>query len=122
MKLTLLLLFAFIAIGSAQQLRNSQVFLQNAEAESVSIGLSCNDRQTWKGITLDGHETQRFECDSRTAKVWAHINTDLEGESHKETEVELKNGSRYEAYFDQGSRKWDLRAIGTGAQRSLHEP
>jgi hypothetical protein len=113
-KSTLLTLLGFIAIVTAQQLPYSQVFLQNAEAEAVSLGLSCDGRQTWKTVILDGHETQSLKCDSRTAKMWAHIDTDLEGESHKEAELELRESSRYDVYFDQASRKWNLRVVSSG--------
>src|ERR1700687_517352 len=112
MKAALLLLVGVIAVAKTQQLPQSQVFLQNVETDAVSFGLSCDDRQNWKPVTLKGHEGQRFECDSRTAKMWGHVNSDLGGESHQEAELQLQNGNRYEVYFDHGTRKWTLRLMG----------
>jgi uncharacterized protein (TIGR02246 family) len=113
-----LLFVGVIAVSQAQQLPHSQVFFQNAEGESSSFGLSCDDRQNWKAVTLKGHEGQRFECDSSTAKMWGHVNTDLAGESHQEVELSIQNGKRYEVYFDQSIRKWNLRLMGDSGTTS----
>jgi len=94
----------------AQQLPSSQVFLRNAGTNIVSFAVSCDDRRSWQPIALKGQERQRFECDSTTAKMWGHINTDLPGESHQEVEIPLHSGSRYEVYFDQETRKWNFRS------------
>jgi hypothetical protein len=114
MRAVVLLFVGIIAVAQAQQLPTSQVFLQNAETEGTSFGLSCDDRQSWKAITLKGHEGQRFECDSSEAKMWGHVNTDLAGEPHQEAELPLQNGKRYEVYFDQAMRKWNFRLMGGG--------
>src|SRR5271157_5553131 len=95
MKAAVLFLIAVILVASAikaQQLPKSQVFLENVETELVALGLSCDDRTSWKPVTLTGHQGQRFECDSSAAKMWGHVNTDLAGEAHREAELQLENG------------------------------
>jgi len=107
----LVLLVGIIAVAKPQQLPSSQVFLQNVETNGVSFALSCDDRQNWKPVTLKGQEGRRFECDSSKAKMWGHINTDLAGESHKEAELQLQDGKRYQVYFDPAARKWMFRLM-----------
>lgn len=119
MRWAVLFCMCVMVVARAQQLPKSQVFLQNAETDAVSFGLSCDDRQSWKPVTLKGHEGQRFECDLAAAKMWAHINTDLPGEAHQEAELPLQNGSRYELYFDQSQRKWSLRLMNPAAGAGL---
>src|SRR4051794_35555862 len=120
MKTFLFFLATVVITGArAQQLPKSQVFLQNAEAGTVSFGLSCDDRQSWKSVTLKGHDGRRFECDSSSAKMWGHINTDLTGESHQEAELPLQNGNRYEVFFDQAGRRWNLRLMGAAGIKGV---
>jgi uncharacterized protein (TIGR02246 family) len=106
------LFMAFTPMLYQQQLPKSQVFFQNTETDTASFGISCDNRQSWKPVTLKGHEGQRFECDSPTAKMWGHINTDIAGMPHQEAEVSFQNGSRYEVFFDQAAHKWNLRVMG----------
>jgi uncharacterized protein (TIGR02246 family) len=110
--LVILILIGVPTYGQPQQLPGSQVFIQNVEPDSVSLGLSCDGRQSWKPVTLKGHERQRYECESKTATIWAHASTDLPGELHQESELQLLSGSRYEVFFDQSARKWSLRLLG----------
>ena len=80
-----LIFFVFVSVflvARQPQLPPSQISLQNVETRSVSFGLSCDNRQSWKPLTFKGHHGQRFECESRSAKMWAHVNTDLPGKSH----------------------------------------
>jgi ketosteroid isomerase-like protein len=118
MRTAVLIIVTAATIACAQQLPPSQVFLQNVETQNVSLGLSCDDRATWKPVSVGGHEGQRFACDSPTAKMWAHVNTDLPGESHQEGELQLEKGKRYEVYFDAGARRWNLRLLGAAGPGS----
>jgi uncharacterized protein (TIGR02246 family) len=114
---TLAMFLVLITAARLQQLPHSQVFVQNAETQVTSFGLSCDDRRTWKPVALKGREGQRFECDSETAKMWGHVNTDLAGEPHQEAELSLQNGQRFEIYFDQGLRKWNFRPMGDNGSK-----
>jgi uncharacterized protein (TIGR02246 family) len=100
-----------VMVARAQQLPRGEVFFRNVEGETVGFGLSCDDRSSWKPVSLGPQQRQRYECDSQAAKMWAHVNTDIAGEPHHESELRLQNGSRYEAYFDQAARKWNFRAM-----------
>src|SRR5215831_4956428 len=101
-------LFVCSAIAASQQLPQKQVFIQNAEKSSVSFGVSCDNRMSWKSATLEGHGGQRFECNDSSARMWVHINTDLNNKPHQETEQELVDGRRYQLFFNKAkdSKKW----------------
>jgi hypothetical protein len=107
-------LFLFVSTWSCQ-LPPRQVLLLNTETTTAaSFGMSCDNRQTWKPITLAPKERQRYDCDSPKADVWMRVNTDLPGESHKESELQLQRGQRYEIYFDVAMHKWDVRPTTSG--------
>lgn len=91
------------------QMPKNQVLVLNIETSPASFGLSCDDRQTWKPETLGSKARQRFECDTPGAKMWLHLNTDIAGTPHQESEIQLSRGQRYEIYFDQTGRKWNVR-------------
>jgi len=109
-----LVLLAFI--GSCQMPKN-QVLVLNKETHPVSFALSCNDRQTWKPATLEAHARERYQCDSPGDKMWVRLDTDLPGEAHQNAEMELKSGQRYEIYFDQERRRWNIQSV-TGRSTS----
>jgi hypothetical protein len=113
MKLILMNLLLSSAIAAGQQLPKKQVFIRNAEKNRVSFGVSCDNRMSWKSVTLKGHENQRFECNEPEAKVWVHINTDLKNKPHQETEKELIDGTRYQLFWNKAKdeRKWDLKPL-----------
>jgi hypothetical protein len=102
-----------LTAASSQQLPKKQVFIRNAQKESVSFALSCDDRLSWKPVTLNGHASQRFQCDEPIAKMWVHVNTDLQGKPHKETEQPLVDGKRYQLFWNKAKdqRKWDVQQI-----------
>jgi hypothetical protein len=106
-------LFLHSTIAKTQQLPGKQVYIVNAQKNAVTFGVSCDNRQTWKSQTLKGHERQRFECDKSDAKMWIHINTDLRGKPHQETEKGLENRERYELFWNKsnGEKKWDVRKL-----------
>jgi len=97
------------------QMPKNQVLVLNMETSPVSFGLSCDNRQTWKPTTLEAHARQRYQCDVPAGNMWVHLNTDLPGETHQDSEAQLKDGQRYEIYFDQARHKWN---IGPAAGRS----
>lgn len=102
-----------LTVAAAQQLPRKQVFLRNAQKTSVAFALSCDDRATWRPVHLDGHDSQRFECDDPSAKMWVHINTDLKGKPHKETEQPLVDGKRYQLFWNKAkdAKKWDVQLM-----------
>jgi hypothetical protein len=106
------LLLSF-TLAAGQQLPKKQVFLRNAQRDPVAFALSCDDRVTWKSVNLEGHSSQRFECDEEAAKMWIHLNTDLQGKPHKETEQPLVDGKRYQLFWNKAKdqRKWDVKQM-----------
>jgi hypothetical protein len=120
-KFSVLMLLAVLAPGWSCQMPKNQVLMLNVEMNPVSFGLSCDDRQTWKPTTLEGHGRQRYQCDSRADNMWVHLNTDLPSAVHQGSELALKNGTRYELYFDQASHKWNIRPATADASGSTRE-
>lgn len=104
-----LIAFAILTSSWSCQMPKNQVFMMNVETTPTSFGMSCDDRKTWKPATLEPHGRQRYQCDSLEENMWVHVNTDLPGEAHQESELQLKRGQRYEVYFDAATHKWNVR-------------
>jgi len=94
-----------------QQLPGRQVFLANSEDKDVAFGLSCDDRSSWRQSQLAAGKGDRFECDRSDAGMWIHINTDLPGKPHKETEQRLQDRGRYQLFWNDGDGKWEVKPI-----------
>jgi hypothetical protein len=118
MTVNVFFLMAFVALASSWscQMPKDQVLVINVEMTPASFGVSCDNRQTWKPATLEPQGRQRYQCNLPGGNMWVRLNTDLPGEVHQESELQLKHGQRYEVYFDTAAHKWSVRpAIGGSA-------
>ncbi len=97
-----------VAQRGPQQVPGRQVYIRNVQTESVMFGLSCDDRQSWMTLQLNAEQGNLFECGSSKKNMWIHVNTDLVGQEHAETDLVLKNGGRYALFWNTGLNKWDV--------------
>jgi hypothetical protein len=93
------------------QVPGSNVFIQNLESDSVSFGLSCDDRGSWLATKLEGRRSNLDECDNGNTHMWVHIDTDIQGAPHRESEVRVQDKGRYAIFFDQDQKQWDLKEM-----------
>jgi hypothetical protein len=101
-----------LLLGASQcALPKRQFLIVNTATRGVSLGVSCDGRRTWLPQVVDTQARLRYQCDSPKDHPWIHLNTDLSGEPHQEAESELKPGERYEVYFDQVAKKWNIRPM-----------
>ena len=100
-----------LQVETKKQVPGSNVLILNTESAAVSFGLSCDDKGTWLATKLEGGRSKLYECDDRSARMWVHINTDIEGLPHRESEVRVQDKRRYAVFFDQDRKQWDLKEM-----------